>query len=137
MASAKVQCIRCEQYRPGSSSPYALGLCRAEQSRDGHEGQWPYSEHQCPYFRPISPPAPASGAGLATRPDRDVRFYVAELRGEECQCGASKKSGHSFCYGCYRRLPEEMRGPLYRVMGNGYEEAYERAYVWLAKHSEG
>ncbi|MHC1726527.1 MAG: regulatory protein GemA [Syntrophobacteraceae bacterium] len=61
----------------------------------------------------------------------DQAFYVRELKGEGCQCGASKKSGYSFCWSCFSKLPEEMRKALYRKLGKGYEQAYDAAVVHL------
>lgn len=61
----------------------------------------------------------------------DQAFYVRELKGEGCQCGASKKSGYSFCWSCFKSLPEEMRKSLYRKLGKGYEQAYDAAIVHL------
>ncbi len=61
----------------------------------------------------------------------ETAFYIGELKGDGCQCGAKKKPGQPFCYRCYRTLPEEMRKALYRRVGNGYEQAYDAAVAWL------
>lgn len=61
----------------------------------------------------------------------DAKFLLEELKGEECQCGKYKKSGNSFCYGCYSSLPNNLQRSLYRRFGNGYEEAYEEAIEHL------
>lgn len=68
--------------------------------------------------------------------EKDVRFYARELRSEECQCLRRKKAGHSLCWKCYGRLPEELRKRLYRRIGDGYEEAYVEAVTWLSRHSD-
>jgi hypothetical protein len=52
---------------------------------------------------------------------------IQDLNGTVCLCGKTKESGHSFCYGCYRRLPRPMGSHLYRRVGQGYEEAFEAA----------
>jgi hypothetical protein len=77
---------------------------------------------------------PESAAPIGV--EKDVRFYARELRSEECQCLRRKKSGHSLCWRCYSRLPAELRGRLYRRIGDGYEQAYEEAVTWLARHSD-
>lgn len=61
----------------------------------------------------------------------DTKFYIDELRSDECQCGRTKKPGYSFCYKCYSSLPMDMRNDLYQQMGDGYEEAYDAAVHWL------
>ncbi len=62
---------------------------------------------------------------------KDAQFLLKELRSNECACGKPKKSGNSFCYGCYSSLPEDLQKKLYRRFGDGYEEAYEEAHGWL------
>ena len=49
---------------------------------------------------------------------------LRELAGRKCICGKTKKAKQTFCYGCYRRLPHELKHSLYRRFGEGYEEAY-------------
>ncbi|MCE5242476.1 MAG: phage protein GemA/Gp16 family protein [Syntrophobacteraceae bacterium] len=58
---------------------------------------------------------------------RDQKFYLRELQSDQCQCGKSKGSGKSFCYSCWKKLPVDLQRPLYRRLGQGYEEAYEQA----------
>lgn len=58
-------------------------------------------------------------------------FYLSELKSEECFCGKSKKSKFSFCFNCFRELPSDIRKRLYNKIGNGYEEAYDDAIVYL------
>ena len=63
--------------------------------------------------------------------DMDRKFYLKELAGEECQCGREKNRGRSFCYACYKKLPDEIQKALYRKVGAGYEEAREMAARFL------
>jgi len=63
--------------------------------------------------------------------NKDTKWYLTELRGEECFCGRKKKSGYSFCFRCYKSLPRHMQQDLYCVVGDGYEEAYDAAVEWL------
>ncbi len=74
------------------------------------------------------PPAPEPEVKVG-----DAAFYIRELRSEQCQCGRGKKSGKSFCYSCWKRLPEDLQRALYRRIGEGYEAAYERAVMHLDK----
>lgn len=61
----------------------------------------------------------------------DIRFYVTELRSEECFCGRTKKSGMALCYSCFSSLPPDLKEDLYQRIRSGYEEAYEAAVKWL------
>ena len=75
------------------------------------------------------------GGKKVSQPAEDIKFHVKSLRSSDCpHCDGRKKEGQSFCYGCYKRLPEEMRKALYRRLGAGYEEAFEAAVKWLALH---
>jgi len=57
------------------------------------------------------------------------------LRGVECPaCGGGKQVRQSFCRECYFRLPREMRNALYRRLGAGYTQAFNRALAWLASN---
>lgn len=62
----------------------------------------------------------------------DTKFYLDELKSEECQCGKSKRSKMTFCYLCYSKLPKHIQRDLYKRIGNGYEEAREEAATYLA-----
>jgi len=62
---------------------------------------------------------------------KDFRFYASELKSDECQCGRTKKPKMSFCYICYKSLPADMQKALYQRIGDGYEEAYDEAVVYL------
>lgn len=61
----------------------------------------------------------------------DTKFYIEALKSEECFCGKTKKSGNSFCYSCYKSLPNDMQKDLYLRMFQGYEESYDKAVAWL------
>lgn len=67
---------------------------------------------------------------------REQAFYVRALRSTECRCGNAKKSGHSFCYRCFYRLPYEFQKTLYKPVGRGYEEAYEQSVAHLDSHED-
>ena len=56
---------------------------------------------------------------------------VAELRGEQCRCGNSKPSRRTFCRTCYGQLPPALRQSLYKLLGEGYIEAYAAAVEYL------
>lgn len=58
-------------------------------------------------------------------------FLAAELFGTRCLCGSAKESRQTFCRRCYFRLPKELRIALYRRLGHGYEDAYQRAAKFL------
>ena len=53
--------------------------------------------------------------------------YVEELMSEECLCGREKRRQYSFCYRCYKLLPQDLQRRLYSRIGEGYEEAFEEA----------
>ncbi|MDY6904112.1 MAG: hypothetical protein SWH61_05435 [Thermodesulfobacteriota bacterium] len=62
----------------------------------------------------------------------DRKFYMNELKGEEClACGRPKRRGRSFCYSCYSSLPKHMQKALWQPLGNGYEAAFDEALKWL------
>ena len=52
---------------------------------------------------------------------------ILELRGAKCRCGKKKTPRQTFCGGCYFALNRPLRQSLYRLVGEGYEEAYEEA----------
>lgn len=62
---------------------------------------------------------------------RDVRFYLDELKSDECQCGRPKRPRNSLCFRCYKDLPEDMKKDLWQPIGAGYEEAYDAAVHYL------
>ena len=48
-------------------------------------------------------------------------------------CGQDKRKGHSFCYWCYRLLSPELQQGLYLRIGEGHEEAYDEAVLFLER----
>ncbi|MFA4971801.1 MAG: hypothetical protein WC683_04260 [bacterium] len=56
-----------------------------------------------------------------------------ELLGRECQCGKTKGAGKSFCYSCFMRLPRKIKHDLYKLIGDGYEEAYKQARAYFTE----
>ncbi|MBW1666739.1 MAG: hypothetical protein JRJ66_01570 [Deltaproteobacteria bacterium] len=65
---------------------------------------------------------------------KEWQWYADELMSEECLCGRSKKRHYSFCYRCFKALPEDMQKALYQRIGEGYEEAFEEAVKWLDRN---
>ena len=61
----------------------------------------------------------------------DVHDLLRELRGTTCRCGAAKRTRETFCRDCYYRLSPPQRRALYRLVGEGYEEAYAAAVAKL------
>lgn len=62
---------------------------------------------------------------------QDLQFYISEFRSEECQCGRTKQTRRSFCYQCYASLPPVKQKALFQKFGQGYEQAYDDALLWL------
>lgn len=62
---------------------------------------------------------------------KDIRFYLEELKSNECRCGAWKQQRKTFCYVCFKSLPDDIQKALYRRIGDGYEEAREEAEKFL------
>ena len=61
-----------------------------------------------------------------------VRRLAAELESRECpHCSGRKDRQCTFCRRCYYRLPTSLRSPLYKRIGEGYEQAYEAAREFL------
>lgn len=63
--------------------------------------------------------------------DKDQAWYLKELAGRKCLCGREKKPRCSFCWKCYKALPNELQARLYAWMGQGYEANFEEAVKWL------
>jgi hypothetical protein len=58
---------------------------------------------------------------------------IASLRSVLCPgCGKAKKSRQLFCYVCFMALPAGRRSALYKLVGEGYEEAVEEALKSLS-----
>ncbi len=66
----------------------------------------------------------------------DFKFYLKELRSNECRCGRNKQPGKSFCFNCYKRLPWDMQRALYRYLHEGYPQAYDEAAAFLEDEDE-
>jgi hypothetical protein len=64
-----------------------------------------------------------------------TRDLLAELRGVTCRCGATKRPATTFCPSCYFSIPRPLRTDLYRLFGEGYEAAYDRAVTFLTTHT--
>lgn len=81
----------------------------------------PYKGQQGVFNVPWPPPS--------LIPDR--QWYIDQFKGEECQCGAEKRSRMAFCYGCYKALPARYKQALWSRFGEGFEQAYDDAVKWL------
>lgn len=62
---------------------------------------------------------------------QQTRALMLELLGTTCRCGARKTARRTFCVKCYLRLSPPQRRALYRLFGEGYEEAYVDAVASL------
>jgi hypothetical protein len=58
---------------------------------------------------------------------------LRELRGVLCQCGGKKLRDQTFCRTCYGRLPRTLQLPLWKRLGDGYEQAYTAALEFLRR----
>ncbi|MBU0516737.1 MAG: hypothetical protein KJ621_18430 [Proteobacteria bacterium] len=67
-----------------------------------------------------------------------VQYYLDQLKSRRCACGGKKQPMRSFCWYCYRALPQKMQWALYFRIGQGYRSAYEAALDHLGHghHSE-
>jgi hypothetical protein len=65
---------------------------------------------------------------------KDLSFYTGMLLSEECLCGKTKLRKNTFCYKCFKALPDDMGRALYRSMGRWYEQAVDEATVWLQRN---
>ena len=61
----------------------------------------------------------------------DLKFYLENLKSDECMCGKEKRPNYSFCYKCYSALPKDMKDPLWKKIGSGYEKGFEEAFIHL------
>ena len=66
--------------------------------------------------------------------ERDWEWYFKELMSNGCLCGRTKSKGKSFCFRCYKALPQEMQRGLYLRIGEGYEEEFEAAVKYLEEN---
>jgi hypothetical protein len=60
------------------------------------------------------------------------RYYIDVLKSNACQCEMPKRRGNAFCYDCYKALPWDMQRLLWQRIGQGFEEAYEEAVIYLS-----
>lgn len=60
---------------------------------------------------------------------------IQELGGDTCRCGRGKAKGHTFCSGCFHKLPRPLQEALYQTPGRGYREAVEDAWLFLKEGS--
>lgn len=56
--------------------------------------------------------------------DTRTAEIIRELAGVKCRCGEPKVPKQTFCRFCYGKLPRKLQRELYRMVGEGYEEAY-------------
>ncbi len=66
-----------------------------------------------------------------TQEEKDRLFYIQALKSGQCRCERPKQRGRAFCYKCWLRLPLDLRMPLYRKIGDGFEQAYDNATKYL------
>jgi len=69
--------------------------------------------------------------GNAGQRGKDQRWYMEQYKSDECLCGRPKARRYAFCFRCYASLPRDMQRALWRRFGQGYEEAYDAAAVYL------
>ena len=65
----------------------------------------------------------------------DGFFYARELKSNECACGEEKGKNKSFCFSCFKKLPDGIAQDLYLKIGEGYEQAYDAALQHLSEAS--
>lgn len=62
----------------------------------------------------------------------DRAFYIKSINSNECPgCDSYKKERKSFCYKCFKSLPNDMQRALYKRFGSGYEAALDDALKYL------
>lgn len=73
--------------------------------------------------------AGAGGRGFDFRPPHFLLMSILEdfLRNKCSVCGSTKRPRQSFCYRCFKALPERLQRALYRRFGEGYELAFTEA----------
>ena len=62
----------------------------------------------------------------------DYHFYADVKASDECQCEEPKTPPHPFCFDCYSSLPSDFRKALYKPIGNGFEDGYEKTVEYLS-----
>lgn len=71
---------------------------------------------------------------VRTRINRDSEFYYTIKRMTHCSiCGEFKRKKAAFCWLCIHKLPPEMSRRLYLPIGAGFDEAFDKATVYLSK----
>jgi predicted amidophosphoribosyltransferase len=66
----------------------------------------------------------------------DAGKALTELDSTECpHCKRSKRSGHSFCWNCFKELPQRLKNLLYKKFWEGYVEYYDEAKEWLKENN--
>jgi len=71
---------------------------------------------------------------MTTTPQPTPHELIASVVGNVCPaCARHKRSGVSFCNGCYDMLDAEGRKALYKRVGNGYEQSMAAALATLGK----
>jgi hypothetical protein len=64
-----------------------------------------------------------------------VLNLVKSLRSNTCPaCGRWKKEDNTLCVECYRKLPKELQGRLYRKIEQGYDREVFAAFRFLNRH---
>lgn len=82
--------------------------------------------------KPLTSPFTCPNAKLIDRDGaKPKNFYLKELESNGCACGGPKGRGKSFCYRCYKSLPDDMQRALYRPFTGGYIQAYDAAVKYL------
>lgn len=62
-----------------------------------------------------------------------TRQLLDSLRSATCPaCAGGKTRGQTMCHRCWGELPAAFRTPLYRRIGQGYEDAFRRAMLGVA-----
>jgi hypothetical protein len=61
--------------------------------------------------------------------------YLWGLLSTKCEgCGGTKKKSKSFCWLCFQALTGPLKGGLCRMIGDGYEKAYDEALEEIQSH---
>jgi hypothetical protein len=58
------------------------------------------------------------------------------LFSNRCQCGKPKGTKKSFCYDCYKSLPQNLQRDLYKPFSEGYAEVFDEARSWLKENAK-
>lgn len=70
--------------------------------------------------------------GIPPEEKRDTKFFIDNYQSKNCVCLSPKGALISFCYDCYKILPEELsedlKGPL---NDEEYQWTWNRCYSYL------